>query len=92
MAILPMKHIEIIAMQKDAKQIVDLLQQLGTVDVTERDANDVTENLSLFKSQSSLNQLDKTLALVQKSIATVEEFACVKHSLLSGFEELTFFP
>lgn len=86
MAILPMKHIEIIAMQKDAKQIVDLLQQLGTVDVTERDANDVTENLSLFKSQSSLNQLDKTLALVQKSIATVEEFACVKHSLLSGFE------
>ena len=32
MAILPMKHIEIIAMQKDAKKIVDLLQRHLTIE------------------------------------------------------------
>ena len=53
MAILPMKHIEIIAMQKDAKKIVDLLQRLGTVDVTERDAEDETDQLSLFPTRTS---------------------------------------
>lgn len=86
MAILPMKHIEVIALQKDAKQIVDLLQRLGTVDVTERSSEDVTEELNLFASGSSLNQLDKSYNMVQHAISLVEEYADVKSSLLSSFE------
>ena len=92
MAILPMKHIEIIAMQKDAKKIVDLLQRLGTVDVTERDADDETEELNLFPTRTSLNQLEKTSASIQHAISLVEEFSTVKKPFLSGFagrEELT---
>ena len=81
MAILPMKHIEIIAMQKDAKKIVDLLQRLGTVDVTERDAEDETEELNLFPTRTSLNQLEKTSASIQHAIALVEEFSTVKRPL-----------
>ena len=87
-----MKHIEIIAMQKDAKKIVDLLQRLGTVDVTERDAEDETEELNLFPTRTSLNQLEKTSASIQHAIALVEEFSTVKKPFLSGFagrEELT---
>ena len=57
MAILPMKHIEIIAMQEDAKKIVELLQRLGTVDVTERYDEDVTDELAkkgeLFSTEES---------------------------------------
>ena len=92
MAILPMKHIEIIAMQKDAKKIVDLLQRLGTVDVTERDADDETDQLSLFPTRTSLNQLEKTSNSISHAIALVEEFSTVKKPFLSGFagrEELS---
>ena len=78
MAILPMKHIEIIASQKDAKNIVDLLQRFGTVDVTERDQEDVTEELSLFPSKNSLTQLEKTSASVDHAIALVEDYSQVK--------------
>ena len=85
MAILPMKHIEIIAMQKDAKKIVELLQRLGTVDVTERYADDVTEDLNLFPSKSSLAQLEKTSASIRHAIALVEEYSTVKKPFLSGF-------
>ena len=85
MAILPMKHIEIIAMQKDAKNIVDLLQRLGTVDVTERDINDETEELNLFPTRTSLNQLEKTAASIQHAISLVEEFSKEKKPFLSGF-------
>lgn len=92
MAILPMKHIEIIASQKDAKNIVDLLQRFGTVDVTERDQEDVTEELSLFPSKNSLTQLEKTSASVDHAIALVEDYSQVKKPFLSGFagrQELT---
>ena len=92
MAILPMKHIEIIAMQKDAKKIVELLQRLGTVDVTERDVDDVTEELSLFPTRTSLNQLEKTSQSISHAISLVEEFSTVKKPFLSGFagrEELS---
>ena len=92
MAILPMKHIEIIAMQKDAKKTVDLLQRLGTVDVTERDAEDETDQLSLFPTRTSLNQLEKTSNSIKHAIALVEEFSTVKKPFLSGFagrEELS---
>lgn len=86
MALVQMRHIEIIALQQDAKAIVDLLQRLGTVDVTERDSKDVTEDLKLFSSKNSLNQLDKSYAMVQHAISLVEEYAGTKKSLLAGFE------
>ncbi|MBR5057936.1 MAG: hypothetical protein IKX04_05160, partial [Clostridiales bacterium] len=72
-----MKHIEIIAMQKDAKKIVELLQRLGTVDVTERDSDDVTEELSLFPTRASLNQLEKTSQSISHAISLVEEYSTV---------------
>ncbi|MBP5492483.1 MAG: V-type ATP synthase subunit I [Clostridiales bacterium] len=85
MAILPMKHIEIIAMQKDAKKIVELLQRLGTVDVTERDTADVTDDLSLFPTRTSLNQLEKTSQSISHAISLVEEYSTEKKPFLSGF-------
>ena len=93
MAILPMKHIEIIAMQEDAKKIVELLQRLGTVDVTERYDEDVTDELALFPAKASLSQLEKTSATVDHAISLVEEFSHEKKPFLSGFagrQEISF--
>jgi len=85
MAILPMKHIEVIALQKDAKKIVELLQRLGTVDVTERYDDDVTDDLALFPSKTSLTQLEKSSQNVDHAISLVEGYSTEKKPFLSGF-------
>lgn len=85
MAILPMKHIEIIAMQEDAQKIVEQLQRLGTVDVTERDPSDVTDDLSLFPTAKSLAQLEKNAQTVAHAISLVEDYSTEKKPFLSGF-------
>ena len=83
MAILPMKHIEIIAMQEDAQKIVEQLQRLGTVDVTERDPSDVTDDLSLFPTAKSLAQLEKNAQTVAHAISLVEDYSTEKKPFLS---------
>lgn len=85
MAIVPMKHIEIIAMQSDAKKVVDFLQRIGTVDVTERFKDDEDESVALISTQTSIAQFDKSLQTVKRAIELIEQYGNVKHSLLEGF-------
>ena len=93
MAIVPMKHIEIVAMQRDAKKVVELLQREGVVDLTEPENEpDPDSGLTMIPTSASLTQLEKNLDMVRSSIAAIQEYAHVKTSMLAGLsgrKELT---
>lgn len=93
MAIVPMKHIEIVAMQRDAKKVVELLQREGVVDLTEPEKEpDPDSGLTMIPASASLAQLDKNLDMVRSSISAIQEYAHVKTPMLSGLagrKELT---
>jgi len=88
MAVLKMKQIEIIALQKDAKHIVELLQRRGVVQITKRiedpaDAS-VEDSLTQISTQSSVMQFDKNLQVVNSAITALDTYVPVKRSPLSG--------
>ncbi|MBN1891225.1 MAG: V-type ATP synthase subunit I [Clostridiales bacterium] len=93
MAIVPMKHIEIIALQQDAKKVVELLQRAGVVDLTEPgDEPGSDSELVIVPTSSIIAQLEKNLDMVRSSISAVEEYSYIKKSMmagLSGRKELT---
>ena len=72
-------------MQRDAKKIVELLQRLGTVDVTERYEEDVSDDLALFPTKTSLTQLEKSSQTVEHAISLLEEYSTEKKPFLAGF-------
>lgn len=88
-----MKHIEIVAMQRDAKKVVELLQREGVVDLTEPEKEpDPESGLTMIPASASLAQLDKNLDMVRSSISAIREYAHVKTSMLAGLagrKELT---
>ncbi len=97
MAIVPMKHIEIIALQRDAKKVVELLQREGVVDLSEPETEaegetDSGSELMIIPTSSTLTQLDRNLEMIRSAIASVEEYSHTKTSILAGLsgrKELT---
>lgn len=92
MSIIPMKHIEIITMQRDAKKVVELLQREGIVELSEPPESDDQSSLSTVSTAPVIAQLEKNLAMVTSSIAAIEEYSHVKRSMLAGLsgrEELS---
>lgn len=84
MSLVPMKRIEIIAMQRDAKKIVETLQRQGVVDISDLTpcAPDETD---VAPTSPSIAQLDRHIATTTVAISAIEDRAQVKKSLLSGF-------
>jgi len=103
MAILKMKQIEVVALQSDAKSIIEFLQRTGAVEIKQRP--DVSGTSSIGQSpessgtrgsgpdealiqlhtHASITYFDKTLQLVNMSLAVLDAYDPVKKSFLSSF-------
>lgn len=84
MAVLQMQRINIYALKKDKKQMLDLLQRRGVVEITDTQADDevfykedVSEKISMF---------EKHIHLAQESQAILEKYVPKKKALLSMLE------
>ncbi|NLT10974.1 MAG: V-type ATP synthase subunit I [Clostridiaceae bacterium] len=84
MSLVPMKRIEIVAMQRDAKKIVETLQRQGVVDISDLTPN-APEDASVAPTSPSIAQLDRHITTTTSAIATLESRARIKKPLLSGF-------
>jgi len=91
MAIVKMKHIEVIALQSDAKAIIEFLQRSGVVEINQHPETDRTkdagsdDSLIHLHTHTSISYFDKVLLLVNTSLAVLHEYAPLKKNLLSGF-------
>lgn len=91
MAILKMKRIEVIALQSDAKSIVEFLQRSGVVEISQRpdskgaDNSAAGDSLVQLHTHTSITQFDKTLQLVNSSLTILHDYAPVKKSMLASF-------
>ncbi len=88
MAVLKMKCLEIIALQQNAKEIVDLLQLRGVVEITKQkvkeDESPLTA-LSHFSNQGSVVQFEKSLQLANQALAILDRYSAFKKSIVDGF-------
>ena len=86
-----MKRIEVIALQSDAKSIVEFLQRSGVVDISHRPDRGNSENagtdesLVQLQTHTQITQFDKTLQMVNTAITVLSDYAPAKKSLLSSF-------
>ena len=91
MAVLKMKKIEVIALQRDAKSIIEFLQRSGMVEINQHPVNNLNKDNSSDNSlvklhtHANITYFDKTLQLVDKSLGILDEYAPAKKSLLSSF-------
>jgi len=91
MAIVKMQHIEVIALQSDAKAIIEFLQRSGVVEINQHPETGRTrdaasdDSLIQLHTHASITYFDKVLQLVNTSLAVLNEYAPAKKNLLSGF-------
>lgn len=81
MAVLQMQRISICALKKSRKQILELLQRLGVVEV-----NDVIPEDSLFKKSDVSNSstgFDKNVNMAQNALEILDTYAKEENSMLS---------
>ncbi|HCS75606.1 MAG TPA: V-type ATP synthase subunit I [Clostridiales bacterium] len=91
MAILPMKRIHIYALLEDRKQILELLQQFGTVQVED----DLQEDEFFLKKDLTDEKLklDRDITMVSEALAVLNDYAPEEKSMfdsLKGKQELSF--
>jgi V/A-type H+-transporting ATPase subunit I len=88
MAVLSMKHMEVIALQHDAKAIVELLQRAGVVEITRSpdpgDDPKSLEPLERLHTNASVQEFDKNLQRVNAALFALQEYVPVKKSILAG--------
>jgi len=90
MAVLQMQRISICALKKDRKQILELLQRRGVIEVNDM----LTEDSIFHKSDVSAakNNLDKTVSFAKEAIEILDSHLDEKKSMLSvlnGMNEVT---
>jgi len=87
-----MKRIEVIALQSAAKSIIEFLQRTGVVEISQRpdvgnpDDSGAGDSLIQLHTHASITQFDKTLQLVNTSLAVLHEYAPLKKSMLANFK------
>ncbi len=90
MAVLQMQRINICALKKDRKQILETLQRRGVVEI-----NDLLKEDSVFKKtdlSSSQTIFEKNATLTQEALNTLEQYAPRKESMfakLNGKREIS---
>lgn len=83
MAILKMKRLEVIAMQKDTKEIIRLLQREGVVQIAEEGyATEVFEHVG---GVSSLSIYENHLKSAYDALKALDNTAQIRTSMLDGF-------
>ena len=84
MSVLPMKRIMICALKKDRKQILELLQRQGAVEIDHAVQED-----SVFQKtdmSSSRTAFEKNAVLARQALEVLENHAPEKKSMLSALE------
>jgi V/A-type H+-transporting ATPase subunit I len=84
-----MQQVEIIALQRDAKPIIEFLQRSGVVEINRKSDDEPVldaEGEPLIKLQTHTNiaQFEKTLQLVNTALTLLDTYAPIKKSMLSG--------
>ena len=84
MAVVPMKKVLICGLKKDRKQILELLQRQGAVEITSG-----LEEDSIFRKtdvSSSKTVFERNAAVAEQALSVLAEYAPEKKGLLAGFE------
>lgn len=89
MTVLKMQQIEIIALQRDAKTIIEFLQRSGVVEIKQRTNEEPTadtesEPLIQLHTHTNIVQFEKTLQMVNTALTLLDTYAPVKKKALSG--------
>lgn len=83
MAKLTMKRIELLAMLGESKEIVDLLQRRGVVEISEFD-NEV--DFYKLSTSSTVSQLDKYQTIANQALDVLNYYSPAKGGLLDSFK------
>lgn len=83
MAILNMKRIEILGLQKDRKNIIEFLQRQGSVQLDEM--NEESGHFTNIPTASTVNQLDKYGSMVDSAVEVLDKYAPGKGGMLDSF-------
>ena len=83
MAILNMKRIEILGLQKDRKNIIEFLQRQGSVQLDEM--NEESGHFTSIPTASTVNQLDKYGSMVDSAVEVLDKYAPGKGGMLDTF-------
>lgn len=83
MAILPMKRIDIIALRKERKDVLEMLQELGCVEIIDVDR----EGIEKVNTQPFVNEFERDMDLAVRAKEIVERYADRKKPFLSSFLE-----
>jgi V/A-type H+-transporting ATPase subunit I len=75
-----MKRIEIAALTRDRKQIAELLQRRGIVEISENE----TDELSKFNTAESVSQFEKVINAAIQAKGILSEYAPQKKSMISS--------
>ena len=73
MAILNMKRIEILGLQKDRKNIIEFLQRQGSVQLDEM--NEESGHFTSIPTASTVTQLDKYGSMVDSAVEVLDKYA-----------------
>ncbi|NLN05243.1 MAG: V-type ATP synthase subunit I [Clostridiaceae bacterium] len=83
MAILQMKRIDIIALRKERKDVLEMLQELGCVEIIDVDR----EGIEKVNTQPFIDEFERDMDLAVRAKEIVERYADRKKPFLSSFLE-----
>ena len=86
MSKVPMKQIFICGLKKDRKQILELLQMEGIVEIRDFDPED--EYFKTMDVMSQKAQFDKNSNVAEQALSVLEKYAPEEKTLLSSFEDV----
>lgn len=89
MTVLKMQQVEIIALQRDAKPIIEFLQRSGVVEISRKPDDEPIldaegEPLIMLQTHTNIAQFEKTLQLVNTALTLLDTYAPNKKGMLSG--------
>ena len=83
MAILDMKKIEIVALLRDSKSLIDMIQRLGNMELISVDSDD--DALSEINSAEICNKLENYKEVAKDALKLLDQYKPEKSSVLSSF-------
>ena len=87
MAVLQMQHISIFALKKDRKQILELLQRLGVIEIKDAVNEDVLFQKTDLTNSKSI--FDKNVTITKNALEILDNYAKEEKPFLSGLNGRT---
>ncbi|NTV78859.1 MAG: V-type ATP synthase subunit I, partial [Clostridiales bacterium] len=87
MAVLQMQHISIFALKKDRKQILELLQRLGVIEIKDGKNEDVLFQKNDLSNSKSI--FEKNVSITKNALEILDIYAKEEKPFLSGLNGRT---